>query len=293
MEWVAISVHIAGDCVTHQIADRCRVRIPEAAGLLSLTFAGMALHAQDGNLANVTSSQIEQWAYWSGRRGLYAVVFRDLMCDEDGLVTAWEKYNGAAIREAKASAQRVKKWRDQRKADRHKTEADADGERRNDPRNERGSVRRNVRGNETITNGSTVPNSTRPDHTVPVLPKNQEPTDNDKAPSGKKPPLDASHPRYRWMTPIAECYEAEMGAGTFPYGQAARYLSPLAKAGSTEQVLAAHLRTYLALRGDEFGHLKDDPTRIGTTGWAPNFKTFAMTFAKWSPTANDCAVRAA
>jgi len=95
------------------------------------------------------------------------------------------------------------------------------------------------------------------------------------------------------MTPISESYEAEMGVGTFPFGQAARYLNPLAKAGYTEQVMAAHLRTYLALRGDEFGHLKDDPTRIGMTGWVPNFKTFAMTFAKWSPTADDCAVRAA
>jgi len=165
MEWVAISVHIAGDCVTHQIADRCRVRIPEAAGLLALTFAGMALHAQDGSLAHVTCSQIEQWAHWSGRRGLYGSVFVDLMCDEDNIVTAWEKYNGAAIREAKASAQRVKKWRDQRKADRHKSEADADGEPRNELRTQRRSVRRNVRGNETITYASTIPDQTRPNRT--------------------------------------------------------------------------------------------------------------------------------
>ena len=89
-----------------------------------------------------------------------------------------------------------------------------------------------------------------------------------------------------WLAPIAAAFHAEMGVGSFPFGQAARQLAPLTKAGHSPEQIAAHLSTYLALRGDEFGHLKDDPTRIGMTGWVPSLKAFVLTFAKWSPTAD-------
>lgn len=227
MEWVAISVHIAGDSVTHQVAERCRVRIPEAAGLLALTYAGMALHAQNGSLAGITDSQVEQWAHWQGKRGTFGAAFRALMCDDDGLVTAWEKYNGASIREAKASAERVKKWREQRKAER---EQNANGD-RSVPRN----VRRNERGNETVANGSTVPDLTKPDLTEPVLPKNQEPrTPLDPADAVvgaegyddliPKPPAKARRAEVTWLTPVCDGWEDVSGKGSFRAvaGEAAR-----------------------------------------------------------------------
>ena len=77
MEWVAIDVHIAGDAVTHRLADRFRLRVAEAAGLLALAFAGMAQHAQSGELAAITDSQIEEWAHWHGKRRAFAAFFRE------------------------------------------------------------------------------------------------------------------------------------------------------------------------------------------------------------------------
>jgi hypothetical protein len=113
---VAIGVHIAGDGVTHSLAEEFRLRIAEASGLLVLAFAGMAQHAKDGNLSDIRDSQIEEWARWHGRRGAFAKFFRAHLCDERATVRAWEKYNGAAIRRAEAAKARSRQWREERQA---------------------------------------------------------------------------------------------------------------------------------------------------------------------------------
>jgi hypothetical protein len=118
MDWVAIDVHIAGDAVTHRLADQFRLRVAEAAGLLTLAFAGMAQHAQDGSLTDITDSQIESWALWHGKRGAFATFFRAQLTDDTGTVRAWEKYNGAAIREARAARERMQAYRARKRSER-------------------------------------------------------------------------------------------------------------------------------------------------------------------------------
>lgn len=125
MEWVAIDVHIAGDAVTHRLAEAFRLRVPEAAGLLTLAFAGMAQHAQDGELADITDSQIESWVMWHGRRGAFAAFFRAQLCDEHGCVRAWEKYNGRSIRRAEAAKVRTRQWRERQDQQRTERETNA------------------------------------------------------------------------------------------------------------------------------------------------------------------------
>jgi hypothetical protein len=120
MEWVAIDVNIADDPAVHRMADSLRVRVPELVGLLGLTFARMAQHAPDGNLAAVPDTLLEQWSRWHGKRGAFVAQFRAELCDDTGLVTAWEKYNGAHIRRAKAASARTKAWRE--KQERERTE---------------------------------------------------------------------------------------------------------------------------------------------------------------------------
>lgn len=111
MEWVAIAVTIARDPAVHRMAGALRVRIPEVVGLLTLTLAEMTQHAPDGNIADVPDTLLETWASWHGKRGAFAAQFRAELSNEDGLVTAWEKYNGAAIRRAKAARERTRAWR--------------------------------------------------------------------------------------------------------------------------------------------------------------------------------------
>lgn len=155
MEWVAIDVHIAGDAVTHRLADAFRLRVAEAAGLLTLAYAGMAQHAQDGSLSSVTDSQIESWAFWHGKRGAFATFFRAQLCDEAGTVRAWERYNGASIREAKAGRTRMREYRAKKKAERS-ANGTQDGTAYGT-----GSVRHNLTG----------PDLTRPDQNISLTPR--------------------------------------------------------------------------------------------------------------------------
>lgn len=114
MDWVAVSIGISKDPAVHRMAAALRVRVPEVVGLLTLAFAEMTAHAPDGQLGDVPDSLLEAWATWHGKRGRFAPEFRANLCDETGLVTAWEKYNGAAIRRANAARDRSRAWREQK-----------------------------------------------------------------------------------------------------------------------------------------------------------------------------------
>lgn len=101
------------------------------------------------------------------------------------------------------------------------------------------------------------------------------------APTRKKRESGAGHDT--WLTPAFDAWESRFEKGSFPTGQAAHYLAPLRKAGHSPEQIGAYLAWYLDARGDEHAHLKDDPTRRGVTGWAPNLKVFRDTFGKWNP----------
>jgi hypothetical protein len=112
MDWIAISVTIGGDPAVHRMAAVLKVRVAEIVGLLALTFAGMGQHAPTGQIAAVPDSLLEQWSTWHGKRGAFAAQFRAELCDDTGLVRAWEKYNGANIRRLGAARERARVWRE-------------------------------------------------------------------------------------------------------------------------------------------------------------------------------------
>lgn len=70
-----------------------------------------------------------------------------------------------------------------------------------------------------------------------------------------------------WLTPAADAWEAKMGAGTFPSGQAARFLKPLTVAGHEMETIGLHLTEYLTRTSPQF----------------VSIARFAMTFAQWAP----------
>ena len=82
--------------------------------------------------------------------------------------------------------------------------------------------------------------------------------------------LDLS-PRATWITPIAEAWDKEMGAGSFPYGQALKPLAQLRKAGNTEAEIALRIGYYCRhmQRANEVQFMS-----------IPNF---AKTFKTWNP----------
>jgi hypothetical protein len=251
MEWVAIDVHIGGDAVTHRLAAAFRLRVPEAAGLLALVFGGMAQHAQDGSLADVTDSQIESWALWHGKRGTFAAFFRAQLCDEDGTVRAWEKYNGAAIREAKASRERMRQWREKRKLERGVLDQPSD-------QNGTGDGTPNGTANGTRNEPRSVrpqPDLTRPDRTRPNrTTKNENPSPRAAGRGDRKGEA-------TWITPFADAWKARFG-GDMPIGPALTALAPLRTAHGDEETLRRWMN-YMAVASPEFVN----PARFAST-WA-------------------------
>lgn len=106
MDFVAIDTGICGDRTTHELAATLKIRVAEAVGILTLFFAGMALHAESGDLSDTLDSQIEAWCKWHGKRGKLAPLLRAQLCDPQGVVRAWERWNGAMIRKAKSDRER-------------------------------------------------------------------------------------------------------------------------------------------------------------------------------------------
>lgn len=111
MNWIRIAVGIGDDPRIHAIADMLGVRIPEAVGLVVMLLAKFPEHAPDGSLAEVPDASVERWGGWAGDRGAFAKAVRFTFLDEAGVWLAWEKHNGAALREAIAARQRMRDHR--------------------------------------------------------------------------------------------------------------------------------------------------------------------------------------
>ena len=107
MNWVRIARNIKNDPRILTLAARCRVRVPEAVGLVVNLLVEFPDNAVDGHIEPIEDFVLEQWAGWVGDAGVFATHFRTLLCDEHGVVRAWEKHNGAAMREAPNPTARI------------------------------------------------------------------------------------------------------------------------------------------------------------------------------------------
>lgn len=112
MNFVAIDTDIAGDRVTYAIAAAIGVPRREAVGILTLFFAGVAKHADDGNLAGILDCQLEDWCLWDRQPGELARIVRAQLCDERGVLRRWDDWNGRMIRRAKAERLRKQRARE-------------------------------------------------------------------------------------------------------------------------------------------------------------------------------------
>lgn len=116
MEWIRISCRIGHDPKTVTLARRCGVTVPAAVGHVVMLLSQLPAHAADGDLASVPSEVVEHWAGWQGQTGAWDAAFRALFCDETGVVAAWERLNGAQLREIEKARARKAKWRAARRA---------------------------------------------------------------------------------------------------------------------------------------------------------------------------------
>ena len=111
MNWIRIATKMKSDPRMGAIAAACKVRVPEAVGLVCCVLMEFPDHARDGDVAAVDDIVLEQWAGWNGKTGAFGAAFRHHLCDETGTVRAWEKHNGAALRKADSDIERKRAMR--------------------------------------------------------------------------------------------------------------------------------------------------------------------------------------
>lgn len=114
MSWVRVASTITHDSKVDALSDRCAVRVAEAVGLIVGVLTHLPAEARDGDISAVSDRLIERWGGWEGERGVFASAFRALMCDEKGVVRAWEKHNGAALRRMENDLERKRSAKAQR-----------------------------------------------------------------------------------------------------------------------------------------------------------------------------------
>lgn len=90
-----------------------------------------------------------------------------------------------------------------------------------------------------------------------------------------------------WLAPIGGAWESVNGAGSFPYGQAARELKPLIEAGHEPPLIARRLAWYLRVRGLDTAD--PDPAVIARTRFTPNLRDFRLRFGRFDPDRTDAA----
>jgi hypothetical protein len=114
VNWIRIATKMKGDPRMGAIAAACRVRIEHAVGLVCCALMELPDHAKDGDVSRVPDVVLEQWALWSGKPGVFAATFREQLCDAAGVVRAWERHNGKALRKAEADIERKRAARESR-----------------------------------------------------------------------------------------------------------------------------------------------------------------------------------
>lgn len=119
MAWVRMDTGMKRDPRLWQLATALRKDVGATVGYVMNVLAELPEHARDGDLSNVPDEVLESWAMWPGKRGAFAAAFVAQLCD-GRQVRAWEKHNGAALREADRSRERVRAFRE-----RQRTEQDA------------------------------------------------------------------------------------------------------------------------------------------------------------------------
>ena len=111
MNWIRVAVSIGDDPDLHALAEGLGIRVAEAIGLVVGVLCKCPAHVPDGKFLDIPASLVERWAGWEGERGTFDREFRDAFLNAEGVWAAWDKHNGAAMRDAEAARQRAAEYR--------------------------------------------------------------------------------------------------------------------------------------------------------------------------------------
>lgn len=119
--WFRCHADLASKRVTWRLSRELNVSIPLAAGHLALLWGKLSIEYAagrfDGQIASVTTEQIEKYAQWRGEKGAFGKWVRERHTDhKTGTLREWDAYMGALAKQRQSNAARVSNWREQNRA---------------------------------------------------------------------------------------------------------------------------------------------------------------------------------
>ena len=118
MNWIRIATGIMRDPRVVALSEAVGVSVPTTTGHVVGVLTSLPEGSATGDLSQVSDKALEDWAMWRGKRGVFAAAFRAQLCDTEGVVRAWEKYNGSALRRLEQDRERKKQWREEQRVQR-------------------------------------------------------------------------------------------------------------------------------------------------------------------------------
>lgn len=116
--WIRVHANLRRRPVVLRAAEALGVKPHMAMGLLVEFWGSVSQHVVDGMIGNRTDTELEQWAGWAGKRGLFAAFIRDQHADEEGRVNEWDNYAGALETRREKDRERQRLARDKRRTSR-------------------------------------------------------------------------------------------------------------------------------------------------------------------------------
>jgi hypothetical protein len=117
VNWIAVATAMKADDKVHALGEALGVEPFAAVGLVVNVLTEFPVHARSGDLTGKSDLTLELWAQWNGPRGAFAAEFRRLFCASDGVVTGWERWNGAHMRAHERAKDRSREYREKRRND--------------------------------------------------------------------------------------------------------------------------------------------------------------------------------
>lgn len=116
--WIRVHANIAEKRVVIRASDSLRVTTNEAIGLLVRFWGAMSRLGHEGAVSGLTDREIETWAGWRGKRGVFAAFIRASHTDAEGRVNEWDEYAGALEDRRAKDRDRQRRRRDVRRMSR-------------------------------------------------------------------------------------------------------------------------------------------------------------------------------
>ena len=121
MAWLELHQSVAWHKKTCALANKLKVRRPEALGLVATLWLWALEHAQDGALGHLTDREVAAAAGWHRNPAEFVLALNAVgFLDADGAIHDWYDFAGRLIDQRQENAKRMRAARDERHGGQHR-----------------------------------------------------------------------------------------------------------------------------------------------------------------------------